>query len=214
MTTIAVIGVTGYAGGHIASEALRRGYDVIGVSRSSVAPARPGLTLRPGSISDEQFMREIAEQASVIVVATHASENDESYLAAVVPSLLKAASDFGTRLGFVGGAGSLLVSSTGPRLVDTPAFPEMFKLEAESHAQVLEALRTSDSPADWFYVSPAAGFGGYAPGERTGSFRIGGDVLLADAEGNSFVSGEDFAIAFVDEIDTPVHHRERFSVAY
>jgi hypothetical protein len=90
----------------------------------------------------------------------------------------------------------------------------MFKLEAESHAQVLEALRTSDSPADWFYVSPAAGFGGYAPGERTGCFRIGGDVLLADAEGNSFVSGEDFAIAFVDEIDTPVHHRERFSVAY
>jgi len=55
-------------------------------------------------------------------------------------------------------------------------------------------------------VSPAAGFGGYAPGERTGCFRIGGDVLLADAEGNSFVSGEDFAIAFVDEIDTPVHH--------
>ena len=214
MATIAVIGITGYAGGHIAAEALRRGYDVIGVSRSSLAPAQPGLTLRAGSITDEKLIRELAEQASVIVVATHASENNESYLAAVVPSLLQATSDFDARLGFVGGAGSLLVSPSGPRLVDTPEFPEAYKVEAGSHAQVLEALRASDSSADWFYVSPAAGFGSYAPGERTGNSRIGGDVLLSDAEGNSFVSGEDFAIAFVDEIDRPLHHRERFSVAY
>ncbi len=39
-------------------------------------------------------------------------------------------------------------------------------------------------------------------------------MLLTDAEGNSDISGEDFAIAFVDEITSPAHHRARFGVAY
>src|SRR5664280_1099983 len=116
--------------------------------------------------------------------------------------------------GFVGGAGSLLVTPDGPRLIDTPDFPAMFKIEAESHADVLEALRVSDSGTDWFYVSPAAGFGSYAPGKRTANYRTGGDVLLTDEDGNSEISGADFAIAFVDEIDQPTHRRERFGVAY
>jgi uncharacterized protein len=35
-----------------------------------------------------------------------------------------------------------------------------------------------------------------------------------DAEGNSSISGADFAIAFVDELEKPVHHRTRFTVGY
>jgi putative NADH-flavin reductase len=30
----------------------------------------------------------------------------------------------------------------------------------------------------------------------------------------SFISGEDLAVAFIDEIETPAHHRERFTVGY
>lgn len=67
---------------------------------------------------------------------------------------------------------------------------------------------------DWFYVSPAAEFGAWVPGERTGTFRLGSDVLVADAEGRSFISGADFAIAFVDEIDEPARTQARFPVAY
>ena len=40
------------------------------------------------------------------------------------------------------------------------------------------------------------------------------DALLVDADGNSAVSMEDYAIAFADEIEHPAHVRERFSVAY
>ena len=65
----------------------------------------------------------------------------------------------------------------------------------------------------WFYVSPAGGFGSYAPGEATGKYRTGGDILLTDANGNSHISGADFATASVDEIEAPAHHRERFTVA-
>ncbi|GAA3290300.1 hypothetical protein GCM10020295_04320 [Streptomyces cinereospinus] len=63
-------------------------------------------------------------------------------------------------------------------------------------------------------LSPPQGFGHYAPGEPTGTFRLGGDVLLTDAEGKSHISGADFATAFVNEIERPAHRRERFTVAY
>ena len=53
-----------------------------------------------------------------------------------------------------------------------------------------------------------------AGGERTGTFRIGGEVALFDAEGGSNISGGDFASAIVDEIDRPVHHRAHIGVAY
>ncbi len=82
------------------------------------------------------------------------------------------------------------------------------------HVTVLETLRATTSTADWFYVSPAANFGAHGLGERSGVFRVGGDVLLTDAQGESNIGGADFAIAFVDEIDRPTHHRERLSVAY
>ena len=118
------------------------------------------------------------------------------------------------RLLVVGGAGSLQVTEGGPRLVDTPEFPAAFKDEALSHADVLTALRETSDDIDWFYVSPAAGFGSYAPGEATGTYRVGGDVLLTDASGTSFISGADFALAFVDEIEQGRHHRERFTAAY
>ena len=214
MSTIAVIGVTGYAGGHIAAEALRRGHEVIGVSRTSPTNSQSGLSVQSGDVTDETLIRSIVARASVLVIAVHSTVDNTPFLAQLVPSLLEAAGTSGTRIGFVGGAGSLLVAPDGPRLVDTPEFPEMFKNEAEALADVLETLRASNSTTDWFYLSPAAGFGAYAPGERTGKYRTGDNILLTDAEGNSFISGADYAIAFVDEIEKPRHHQQRFSVAY
>ena len=38
--------------------------------------------------------------------------------------------------------------------------------------------------------------------------------MLADEQGNSAISGEDYAIAFLDEIERPQHRRRRFTVAY
>ena len=214
MSTIAIFGFTGYVGGHITAEALSREYDVIGISRTEVPDSDAAVTARIGSTTDQALVRDVAQQASTLVVAVHGSVDGAPFLPELVPSLLEAAAASDSRVGFVGGAGSLLVAPGGLRVVDTPEFPAFVKPEAESQAEVLKALRASDSPADWFYVSPAAGFGPHAPGERTGSFRIGGDILLTDADGNSYISGADYAIAFLDEIDTPNHHRQPFSVAY
>jgi Putative NADH-flavin reductase len=98
--------------------------------------------------------------------------------------------------------------------MDDPEFPEAFKAEAEEMSGVLKDLRATSEKLDWLFVSPAGGFGSYAPGEALGHYRVGGDVLLTDKDGNSFISGADLAMAVVDEIEKPQHHRARFTVAY
>jgi putative NADH-flavin reductase len=81
-------------------------------------------------------------------------------------------------------------------------------------AGVLEDLRGADTRLDWFYVSPAGGFGSHAPGRSTGTYRLGGDILLVDSAGQSNISGPDLALAVVEEIENPAHRRTRFTVAY
>ena len=224
MATIAIIGGTGYVGSAIAREALKRGHSVISVSRSAPpadappdgpgTPGGPDVQVKQGNLHDDALIEALADEADVIVVATPGREDHGKKLLDALGSLTTAAAKTGIRLGFVGGAGSLQVTEGGPRLVDTREFPAAFKNEALSHADVLTALRETSDDVDWFYVSPAAGFGSYAPGEATGTYRVGGDVLLTDASGTSFISGADFALAFVDEIEQGRHHRERFTVAY
>ncbi|MEV4598434.1 NAD(P)H-binding protein [Amycolatopsis sp. NPDC049253] len=214
MSKLVVFGATGYAGGRITDEALRRGHAVVGVARKAEGlPAE--VEARTGSMHDAGFVADVTKGADVIVVATPGRANDEGQrLLDALPALADAARAAGARLSFVGGAASLLVAEGGPRLLDTPDFPEEYKTEASSHAEVLAALRELPGDVEWFYVSPAAEFGAWNAGERTGSFRVGGNVLLSDEEGRSQIGGDDFAIAFVDEIDEPRHSRARFTVAY
>jgi putative NADH-flavin reductase len=98
-------------------------------------------------------------------------------------------------------------------LFDTDAFPADYKPESLEMADSLDDLRATER-LDWFYVSPPAAFGAFAPGEALGTYRVGGDVLLSDDEGNSFIGGADFGRALVDEIEQPAHRRARFTVAY
>jgi putative NADH-flavin reductase len=52
------------------------------------------------------------------------------------------------------------------------------------------------------------------PGRRTGKFRLGGDQLLGDANGESRISVQDYAVAMIDELESPAHIRQRFTVGY
>ena len=55
---------------------------------------------------------------------------------------------------------------------------------------------------------------GPTPGTRTGKYRVGKDHLLIDDKGESRISLEDYAVAMIDEMEQPKHHRERFTVGY
>src|ERR1700761_4715531 len=109
----------------------------------------------------------------------------------------------------VGGAGSLEVAP-GVRLVSTPGFPAQYKPEAEKGAAFLDLLRLQKD-LNWTFLSPSALF---TSGERTGRFRLGGDQLLTDPSGKSWISFEDFAVALADEIERPSHPRARFTGGY
>lgn len=99
--------------------------------------------------------------------------------------------------------------SPGKRLIDSPDFPEAYRAEATAGAAFLDRLKAEDG-LSWTFLSPSAVF---APGTRTGTFRLGTDQLLVSPEG-SHISFEDFAVALVDEIETPAHLRQRFTVGY
>jgi uncharacterized protein len=213
MSKIVIFGISGYAGGHIADELLARGHHVVGVARTpaQVAP-RERLEVRTGSLYDSESLTAATAGADAVVVAIRPLQGDGQELATAVPALLTAAA--GGRLGVVGGAASLRVAEGGPRMIDADGFPEEYRAEAEAHARVLEALKDADTGVDWFYLSPPASFGGHNPGAKTGTFRLSDDVLLTDAQGNSDISGPDFATAFADEIEKPAHHQARFTVGY
>jgi uncharacterized protein len=111
---------------------------------------------------------------------------------------------------YVGGASSLEVAP-GQVLADSPDFPEIYKAEAQEGREALAVWRSEAEGLDWTYLSPAAEIG---PGKRTGSYRTTGDQLLVDAEGKSFISFEDYAVAVLDELERPQHVGRRFGVAY
>ncbi|SDL40199.1 NAD(P)-dependent oxidoreductase [Tessaracoccus oleiagri] len=216
MSRIVILGGTGYAGSHIAKEAVRRGHQVVPVSRNAPTVELAGVEYRTGDVRDETLLREVIEGADVVVSALSPRGDmaPAGTLRDNARTVARIAREQGARLGVVGGAGSLLVAEGGPKLMDTPEFPEEYKDEPREMERVLEALREEGGGLDWFFVSPAGGFGAFAPGEARGTYRTGGDVLLTDEEGQSFISGADFALAFVDEIETPAHRGERFTVAY
>lgn len=216
MSRIVILGGTGYAGGHIAREAVGRGHEVVSVSRNAPTQQAAGVEYVTGDVRQEDFLRSVIEGADVVVSALSPRGDmaPAGTLRDNARTVARIVREQGARLGLVGGAGSLLVAEGGPKLMDTPGFPEEYKDEPREMERVLEALREEGEGLEWFFISPAGGFGAFAPGEARGTYRTGGDVLLTDEQGESFISGADFALAFVDEIETPAHRGERFTVAY
>jgi len=212
MSNIAVIGGTGYAGRHIVAEAAGRGHTVLSVSRKVAGDRVEGVTYVEGTLLDVPSLLNELQGVDAVVVAVAPRGEMEGLVRPNIEALASTLPD-SVRLGVVGGAGGSLVAPGGPRVVDTD-FPEAFKGEALEMIGVLEDLQAEQSGRDWFFIHPAGGFGAFNPGERRGTYRDGGDVLVVDEDGESFISGEDFGIAVVDEIENPKHTRERFTVGY
>lgn len=209
-----IFGITGYAGSAIAGELLSRGHRVTGVARN-ISGAPVGIETREGSLHDADFVRSVVEGADAVVLAVRATSvaQDGPELPAAVETMLPRIMMEGARLGVVGGAGTLRVAG-GARVMDSVDFLPAWRPEAEAQQKTLSVLLAADKDLDWFYVSPSAVFGSHAPGERTGKYRTGTDDLLVDADGSSHISGADYALAFVDELENPRHRRQRFTVGY
>jgi hypothetical protein len=215
MTTITVFGANGTIGSAIVREALERGHTMTAVVRdpAKVTVQHPRLSITSGDVLDPQSVTSAAAGQDVLVSAVGGGDGP-GHLATIEPSAraltegLRVLGDHALRLVAVGGAGTLRTPD-GSLVQDTPGLPEDLLKIMHAHGAALEHYRTV-TDLDWVNVSPAASI---APGERTGTYRTSLDELIVDDEGESVISVEDYAVAIVDEIETPRHRRQRFAVA-
>jgi hypothetical protein len=211
---IALIGATGFVGSRLLSEALDRGHEVTAIVRR---PER--LTVQDHLHPVKADVYDIDKLAQILagheaVISAFSAERDsptkfddhvagaKAIIAAVKKSGVK-------RLLVVGGAASLEVSP-GRQMFDEPDFPPEWRAGAGGTREFLYLLK-KEPDLEWTFLSPAKMF---APGERTGKFRLGGDQVLVDAEGQCRISVEDYAVAMIDELEEPKHTQHRFCVAY
>jgi len=210
---VVLFGAGGPVGQAIVTELTIRGHAVTGVTRRGhIAIEHPNLTSIAGDAADADAVTKLAEghDAAISAVGPQQGIDDPELLTRVARSMLAGLPGAGVqRLIVVGGAGSLEVLP-GVRLMDTPEFNDAWLPVAQAHAEALEVYRENNT-LDWTYISPAAIV---QPGERTGNYRIGGDQLLTDEEGDSRISIPDYAMAIVEELEEGTGIRQRLCVAY
>ncbi len=194
---IVVFGPNGMIGSRIVAELEQRGHDVTGASRTSGIDA-----------TDPAAVAETVAGADAVISAVSRRDGG-STLVDVANGLTDGLRRVGVRrLLVVGGASSLEVAP-GVRLFDTPEFHDEWRPEAQQGIDALAFYRSIDD-LDWTFVSPAALI---QPGERKG-YRLGGEQLLVDGNGQSEISAEDYAVAIADLVEQNTHARERVGVAW
>lgn len=208
---VALYGATGKAGSRILKELLGRGHQITAIVRDpgKIPEPAPGVVVRQDDLSDPKKIATAVNGAEAVISAYAPPQENPDALVAVTQRQIDALSQGSqARLVVVGGAGGLNVAP-GVTLVDSGYLPAAVLPIATAHTKALQVLRAS--AIDWTYFAPAAYF---EPGTRTGQFRLGKDELIANAQQESRVSMEDYAIALVDELEVPRHRRQRFSIGY
>jgi putative NADH-flavin reductase len=211
---IALIGATGFVGSHLREEALNRNHQVTAIVRHpEKLPVRVDLTAEQADVLDVNALAEILAGHDAVISAFSADRDSPTKFddhVAGAKAIIAATKKAGVkRLLVVGGAGSLEIAP-GQQLYDQPDFPPEWKAGAGGTREFLYLLK-KEPGLDWTFLSPAAIF---EPGQRTGTFRLGGDQLLVDEKGECRISVPDYAVAMIDELEQPQHTRERFCVAY
>ena len=219
MANVVLIGATGFVGSAVLNELLSRGHKVTAVVRNAAKlPKNDNLTAVEEDVANVDAIANVAKGMDAVISAYNpgwtnpqmGKINDENY-----PKILEAVKKSGVqRLLIVGGAGTLFVKP-GVRVVDTGVIPDAIIDAVRSLGNFYLNVLTKEHDLDWVFFSPAGAFEDADKGKRTGKFRLGKDDLIVDpATGTSHISVQDYAIAMVDELEKPDHHKERFTIGY
>ena len=216
MKKIALIGASGFVGSALLNESLQRGHQVTAIVRhpEKITLVHPNLIVMQGDVMSVDTVEKLVRGADVVISAYNPGWTNPNIAAdttGTYKSIVEGVKRAGiSRLLIVGGAGSLIAAS-GERVMDTGEIPESYMPAVEALGGVLYDLQKEETQLDWAFFCPA---GNIAPGERTGQFRLGEDELIVDEHGQSAISVEDYALAMLDEVENPAHHRERFTIGY
>ena len=211
---ITILGSTGNAGSRVVAEAQSRGHEVTAVVRnSSVTNNLPtGVKILTGDAANVGDVKKVSAGQDVVISAIRPASGHESDITSTTRSLMDGLAQTGVRLLVVGGAATLRVPGNDGKTVleDSNYLPVSARHIGKASAEQLDVC-LAETRVDWAYLSPAADF---APGQRTGNYRLGTDELLVDAEGASKISMEDAAVVLLNEAELPRHHQARFTAAY
>lgn len=204
---IALLGATGFVGSALLREALDRGHSITAIVRHpEKLEKRDRLVAKAGDVYDTTLLATLLGGHDAVISAFNPGwKNPDLYddqvrgTASIIAAIKKAGI---RRILWVGGAGGLEIKP-GVRVVDNPGFPDWVRPGSLATIDALEQLR-KEPQLEWSYLAPSANL---QPGQRTGSFRLGGDQLLVDASGQSRISVEDYAVAMIDELEHPPHLR-------
>lgn len=216
MNKVVLIGASGFVGSAILNEALNRGIQVTAVVRNpeNIKISNANLKVITADVSSAGTVAEITKGADAVISSYNpgwTNPNIYEETLKVYPQILEGVKRAGVkRLLIVGGAGTLFVSP-GLRVVDSGAIPAEIMDGVKSLGEFYLNTLMNENSIDWAFFSPA---GTLEPGERTGNYRLGKDDLIVNDKGESKISVQDYAKAMIDELETPVHHKERFTIGY
>ena len=217
MANVVLIGATGFVGSAVLNELLSRGHKVTAVVRNAAKlPKNDNLTAVEEDVANVDAIANIAKGKDAVISAYNPGWNNPDIKRLIeenYPKIVEAVKKSGVgRLLIVGGAGTLFVKP-GLRVVDSGAIPAEIMDAVRSLGDFYLNYLTKEHDLDWVFFSPAGAFD--EKGERTGKFRLGKDDLIIDPVTNSsHISVQDYAVAMVDELEKPAHHKERFTIGY
>ncbi|MEU7980886.1 NAD(P)H-binding protein [Micromonospora sp. NPDC049081] len=216
MSRIVVFGAGGKAGRKVVDEAVSRGHEVIAVVRDPSQYSdlgRGGVAVVTGDVTDADSVAAAAAGAVAAVSTVFRPDVPAGdFYRAAAEALVGGLGKAGVNRLAVVGVGTVLEVSPGVAVHDTPGFPEAGKEFSLGHAAEIAVLEGSDASLDYVVVVPPPVVLD-AEAERTGNYRVGGKALHPSAEGSPPFSYADLAVALIDEVETPQHHRELISVA-
>ncbi|RVU00015.1 NAD(P)-dependent oxidoreductase [Mucilaginibacter limnophilus] len=214
---VALIGATGFVGTALVNELEKRGHEITAIARhpEKVKAAENIHPVKADAYNADEVSEAVKGHDVVVSTFNSGWDNPNIYddflrgAQAIQEGVRKAGVK---RFFLVGGAGSLFVAP-GVQLVDSPQFPAEWKAGALAARDYLDILK-NETELDWTFLSPAIEMHHGTAGIIKGTYRVGLDEPVFDADNRSIISVEDMSTAIVDELEQPKHIKQRFTVAY
>ncbi|TDW90181.1 hypothetical protein EV137_3993 [Kribbella pratensis] len=208
MSKILVIGARGRAGSAAVTEAQSRGHSVVGVARTTTAGQVVGdgtaTGLVVGDVTDAGRLAELAMGCDAVIAGVYDGGSDPGeFFPRAAQALVDALEKAGVRRLVWVGLASILPTADGTLLMDTDGYPREYRSFFLAHQAALDVF--AQSSLDWVSIAPTGDFD-HADPSRKGRYRV------AQADAQDLISYADFAVALVDEVDHPAHHRTAIGV--